>query len=84
MGGKSLFHMNQQVAEAAGSIVLRCVLLLRRATKVARHKFFIFYLQMTTRASDMRNTYRILVGNTMKGMNHFGVEVSKGELFKIR
>jgi len=36
--------MNQQVAEAAGSIVLRRVLLLRRATKVARHKFFNLYL----------------------------------------
>jgi hypothetical protein len=58
--------MNQQVAEAAGSIVLRLVLPLRRATKVARHKFFIFYLQMTIRASDMRNTYRILAGNSMR------------------
>jgi hypothetical protein len=31
----------------------------------------------------MRNTYRILAGNPMKGINHFGAEVSKGELFKM-
>jgi hypothetical protein len=73
--------MNQQVVEAAHSVTLRHVLLRRGASQEARHKFlcvlnFTLYLQMTTRASEMRDTHKILAGNPMKGISNFRAEVS--------